>query len=362
MNIWDSILASSPLGSAKIQSGESMAEKKKKKLDAKSVARLCEKVFAMPVQKITAPGGKSRESLRVHFAVKTIVATQRSRPGRMRMEVEVLKRLTQQGAPVPAYLGGSPDMFFQEDVGSRRLSGELANSNEAGRLDVAARATESLLMIREAGKKAKLAEVVPELGATSGWIAGFAGTAAQVSEKFDFPPPELDIQGLVDRLLLPADTFIKWDARPGNASIGPKGQVYWFDWEHCGKRQGMEDFAWLAGDEFWPVGAADMLTILQDQLPKEQAGDDIDYLGHYITFHIVQRLKLILNRHKKAGWVNPETAMKYDKIGVDPALGVRLCENGAIWADRAALTRPMMAWFKNCNAALNMRAAEEKSA
>ncbi|MFT6695950.1 MAG: hypothetical protein ACJAXU_001451, partial [Paracoccaceae bacterium] len=54
-----------------------MAEKIEK-LKPSSVAEIAAQIFAMPVVKVTAPGGKTRESLRVHFANRTIVATQRS--------------------------------------------------------------------------------------------------------------------------------------------------------------------------------------------------------------------------------------------------------------------------------------------
>lgn len=330
-----------------------MAEKTEK-LKPAAVAEICAQIFAAPVEKVTAPGGKSRESLRVHFANRTIVATQRAYAGRMRLEVEVLKRLTVEGAPVPKFLGGNERVFFQQDVGSRRLSGEMMVASDAGRLDIAARAFESLLHIRDAGERSGLADIVPELGTEEKWVKGFLGTSARTSKKFEIAPPNVDFQALTDFLHVPATTFIKWDARPGNASIGTKGQVFWFDWEHCGKRQGMEDFAWLAGDEFWPVDCADSLAILEDILPKGRAKEDLDYLGHFITFHIVQRITNIHRRYVKAGWVDVVKAMKYDKIGVDPELGKRLCRHGAGWADRAALTRPMIQWFKDCAEAFDV--------
>lgn len=329
-----------------------MAEKTKK-LTAENVAKLSEKMFSMPVLKISAPGGKSRESLRVHFATKTIVATQRSYPGRMRMEVEVLRRLTEQGAPVPKFLGGTEQIFFQEDVGSRRLSGEMLLGGEQHGLDVAARALESLLHIREAGKRAGLAEIVPALGEEKDWVKGLVGSVVGASDKFAIAKPELDIAAMVERLHVPADTFLKWDARPGNASVGANEQVYWFDWEHCGKRQGMEDFAWLAGDEFWPFGTDAVVDILTALLPKDSAQAELDYLGLFITFHILQRLQIIHRRFTKVGWVDAAKAMKYDKIGVDPELALRLCRHGAGWADRNPLSRPMVRWFEDCAGAVN---------
>ena len=320
----------------------------RQKLTPENVARLCERMFGLKVERISAPGGKSRESMRVHFPTHNIIATQRRYPGRMRLEVEVLKRLTGAGAPVPAFLGGNEQIFFQADVGAGRLSARLASDESARRAQAARAAFESLLRIHRAGAETGLDEIVPALGESPDWVRGLIGTVHTTSEKLSLEPPALDMPALEARLHVPATRFIKWDARPGNASIDGDGQVWWFDWEHCGRRQGMEDFAWLAGDEFWPLDAETVVALLSPLLAPERAEEDLDYLGHFITFHIVQRLTIIHRRYLKAGWVDARKAMKFDKIGTDPALARRLCRHGAGWAGRAALTRPMVPWFEAC--------------
>ena len=325
---------------------DTTATARTERLSPENVAKLCERVFGMPVVKVTAPGGKSRESLRVHFASRSIVATQRKYPGRRKMEVEVLKRLSAAGCPVPKYLGGAGGIFFQDDVGSRRLSGVLAVSDPAGRQRLAAGAIDSLLRIQDAGQRAGLDEIVPALGTKRDWVMGFLGTAITSSEDWGVAPPAIDAEALADLLHVEPRQFLKWDARPGNASVGGDGVVYWFDWEHCGKRQGMEDIAWLAGDEFWPLGAQPVIDILQDRLPPDRAEGDIRYLTHFMVFHIVQRLNLIRNRVRKAGWADPHKAMRLDKIGSDRDLARRLCRHGAEWAERQDLTRPMVPWFR----------------
>jgi len=324
---------------------------KRQKLTAENVARIAATIFGMPVEKVTAPGGKSRESLRIHFPVKTVMATQRAYAGRMRLEVEVLRRLTAEGAPVPGFLGGNEQLFFQDDVGSKRLSGALAYSARPEQIDVAERSIKSLIGIHKAGDRAGLSDTVPALGAEKDWVRGFVATANPTSKRFGIAAPLIDIEAVTGRLHVPAERFLKWDARPGNASIGADRQVYWFDWEHCGKRQGTEDFAWLAGDEFWPLDAEAVVDILERNLPKESKSADLDYLSHFITFHIVQRLAVIHRRFLKVGWVDAAAALKHDKIGVDPDLMVRLCRHGAGWADRSDLTRPMVKWFEDCERA-----------
>lgn len=306
----------------------------------------------MPVDKVTAPGGKSRDSLRVHFPERTIIATERAYPARMRLEIEVLKRLSAVGAPVPKYLGGTERVFFQEDVGSRRLSGVLANDVRLRRTATIESAVDSLMELRRAGEEANLADVVPALGAHPDWVGGLINSASVLSSRLGIASPRIDIAATVSRLSVPATRFVKWDARPGNASVDELGRVWWFDWEHCGKRQGMEDFAWLAGDEFCPFGPDVVVPVLERAPEPGVARQEIDYLGHFVTFHIVQRLAIIHNRFAKSGWIDPARAIRYDRIGADPELVGRLCGHGAGWANRASLTRPMVRWFNDCAAAM----------
>jgi len=330
-----------------------MADKHEKP-SPEQIVEICESYFSQTVEKITAPGGKARESVRVHFADHTIIATGRAYPGRMRLEIEVLERLNRLGAPVPRLIGQSGQMFFQEDVGSERLSLRLAGRDDDGAvMDVAARAFGSLIEIQAAGMKSGLNRIVPPLGEEAPWVIGLISTPVATSQKYGIAPPDLDFQPLTDRLLAPATQFVKWDSRPGNAAIGNDRRVYWFDWEHCGRRQGMEDFAWLAGDEFFPLGADEVVAILGDLLPRGQAGQALDYLTHFIVFHIIQRLTILHRRFTEVGWVDPMNALRYDKIGVDPGLARSLCRHGAGWADRAPLTRPLVGWFGEVSKAID---------
>jgi len=329
------------------QKGRPLVEKLEK-LTPQNVAKICENIFHQSVIKITAPGGKSRESLRVHFATHTIIATQRAYSGRMRLEVEVLRRLGEGGANVPKFLGGTEQVFFQQDVGGRRLSTQLAEAEGEAQLHIATRAFESLVQIHQAGARAGLEQIVPALGAEKPWVASFVNSALAASDRYKINAPAIDFDAITNLLHVPCKRFLKWDARPGNASIGHDDQVYWFDWEHCGARQGVEDFAWLAGDEFFPLGAAEVVAILRALLGADTFAAELEYLAPFTTFHIVQRLIIIHRRFEKVGWVDAQNAMKLDKIGVDRTLAIRLCDHGEEWADLAATTRPMKRWFKEC--------------
>lgn len=331
-----------------------------KKLTPEAIVKLAETTFGDTVDRATAPGGKARDSMRLHFPGRTIVATQRKYPGRMRLELEVLRRLGAEGVRVPKVLGRSGGVFFQEDMGAARLSGALAAAGDGRRIEIARAAFDSLLAIQEAGKRSGLVEIVPALGIEPGWVRSFLITALAASDGYGIARPVLDIEALSAMLLVSADTFVKWDSRPGNAAIAPDGAVCWFDWEHCGRRHGMEDIAWLAGDEFWPVAPAEVALALDGLVPPDRAEASLDWLAHFTTFHIVQRLALIRKRIEKAGWVDPEKAMRYDKIGVDPGLAKRLCSHGEGWAERGKLARPMAKWFRDCADAIDGLAADKK--
>jgi len=315
------------------------------KLTREQIGEICQAHFAEPVVRVTAPGGPTRDSLRVHFADHSIIATQRAYPGRMRLEVTVLACLNRAGAPVPRLLGTTERLFFQEDIGPVRLSTQLADANTPERADLAARAFASIVALQEAGAQTGLDRITPHLGKAEVWVAGLVSTPAATSEKYNVAPALLDTQRLVARLHVPARRFVKWDARPGNAALDRTGQVCWFDWEHCGRRQGMEDFAWLAGDEFFPLDAEAVLPILNDVLPTAGRARNIDYLIHFIVFHIAQRLTIIHREYAKDGWDDPRKAMAQDYIGADPDLAVSLCRHGAGWAGQAALTSPLVPWF-----------------
>jgi len=277
------------------------------------------------------------------------------------MEIEVLRRLSAQGAPVPKVLGVTDQLFFQQDIGSRRLTGQLASQTRSQQASTARTAFESLFLIREAAAKSGLADVVPALGDSPDWVRGLVISSLQTADLYSTTRAEIDIEAIVDRLSVPATRFVKWDARPGNGAVADDGRVFWFDWEHCGRRQGMEDFAWLAGDEFWPFGPDKVVAMLTDLLPADQVGVELAYLSDFITFHIVQRLQMIHIRFMAAGWVDPVDAMRYDRIGVDPDLAKALCGRGADWADHSPLMRPMAAWFVECAAAIDGLKRPEKS-
>jgi hypothetical protein len=154
--------------------------------------------------------------------------------------------------------------------------------------------------------------------------------------------------------------FIKWDARPGNALVGENNQVYWIDWEHAGKRNRLDDMAWILGDEYvpdWP----ELEDRLLAQYVPEFAGpmndaDAFEYLMAYGSFHMVVRLGLIL-KYMDGEWWNLEHCLAEDKVGVTLECAQRLCQRGGRWSARNPLTAPLSDWFRQIEPSIQALAA-----
>ena len=304
-----------------------------------------EQHFGQRVLKITAPGGKGRASYRACFETQSVIVTYRPKINRTRLEAHVLRALGPHSADIPKFLGIRDGLLFQSDLGATRLSQAIQAADAADRHDLAAEAVASIFRIHSAARKTDLVSELPHLGATRPWVAAVVDAVDKLAPYLHQQVPALDRPALCAALDQPAAQFLKWDCRSGNASPGADGRVGWFDFEYAGLRHGAEDFAWLIGDEIWPVAPAAMFEILADAFdPASGHARDayLDYLALYTTFHAIQRILLILAEVKRRGWSSQARAVQYDKVGTHPMLGARLAGTAAFCADRSRLTRPLV--------------------
>ena len=102
------------------------------------IISLAEEIFGATVTRITAPGGRSRASMRVQVGDRSVISTWRPRASRRQMEVLLLQEMHAAGAAVPQYLGGRGALLFQSDAGPLRLSAELARIEDDARLQLIA--------------------------------------------------------------------------------------------------------------------------------------------------------------------------------------------------------------------------------
>ncbi|RMH39713.1 MAG: hypothetical protein D6688_13735 [Alphaproteobacteria bacterium] len=309
------------------------------------IARIARRHFGAEVLRITAPGGAGRDSLRVHLPDRTVIATCRATPGRRDRERLVLKALSAAGAPVPRVLGVAEGVLFQEDLGRRRLSVELLRTS-GGEVEAhAVAAIAALEAIRGAAARTDLPRRLRPIGTGPDWRAEFVAAPARLAATVGLRPPELDADRLLRLVGTGQRVIVKWDARPGNAVVRPDGSVAWFDWELVGLRHGVEDIAWLAADEFWPLGrqatlrAAERVGALRDDRGRR-------VLGLFAALHGARRLSLIARHRLAEGWIAAETALRYDRVGRAPDLARGLARRLVDWADADALTRPLVPFYK----------------
>ena len=118
-------------------------------------------------------------------------------------------------------------------------------------------------------------------------------------------------------------------------------------------RHGAEDFAWLIGDEAWPVAPEDMVDVMIDAYDAGTGHDIADYLHYmsvYITFHTVQRFRLIVKEAKRRGWLSKERVREYDDAGVHPEFAAQILKVGRYFSAQSRITAPLT---RNFDAAMN---------
>ena len=202
------------------------------------------------------------KSVRLFLNDTTVIATRRKTPQRAELEVNVLKELRENGAPVPEILAYDGIWLMQEDVGRDRLSRKIYKTWESECERWLELALSSLSRIHSAAAVAGLHERVFKIGAKPDWLRQFINTPQRIGRFLDVPCPKLDHHRLLYTLNVPGRSFVKWDARPANAAARSDWTVSWYDWEHCGCRNRLDDVAWLITDESvpdWPVAEQRLL-------------------------------------------------------------------------------------------------------
>lgn len=316
-----------------------------------SLAMLCEEQLGGVISHITFPGGSDRSACLVQWEDgRSTVACFRSEVTRARLEERVLHHLNQQNAPVPTVLFFNGIVLLQEALPGVRLSTLLATADSASCRALLAEALSSLHQIHLAAERAGLDQAVPLLGNEEDWIARHIRQLRKIGDALDIPVPSLDKPSLQDILLPLKPRFVKWDARPGNAMVAPNGKVAWFDWEHCGARNRLDDLVWLLCDESVPFCMKTEQALLAEFVPLFADGATLVAAHRYAAvagvLHCTARLGLILHKQQgEEGWWDKQEILDYDYIGVTPQQAQLLCARAAAWAQREPLVAPLARWF-----------------
>lgn len=328
-------------------------EKELNRAERRNLFAVVRKLTGRKVDHITYPGGKTRNSVRLTFEDgSSVIATRRRSDTRRDREIDVMRTLSAHGGPVPRVLAVRDDLMLQEDLGAQRLSEHLHEVSDKPEAiaDALDQAVDAMARIHEAAAASGLAERSPIIGADPDWIEGFVTCPHEIEAALGLPTPAYATEALQGLLRVREPRFVKWDSRPGNALLRD-GRAYWFDWEHSGARNAVDDLIWLMCDEFVTFRPEMHEAILRRHLPRfadafGSPDEALDYFAAMAVFHTVVRLSMVVRYKGDGPWCSMTRCLEGDKVGVTRRCARRLVWRGAFWADRLPQTRPLVDWFR----------------
>ncbi|MEB4589958.1 phosphotransferase [Candidatus Thiothrix sp. Deng01] len=316
------------------------------------IAQICQASMKQAPARVSFPGGRSRSSCQVTLADGQRIILSRRADARARQESDILNLLGSHQAAAPHLLATyQDDVLIQEEIIGQRLSLRLQQADAAASFSLLGGALGALAKIQQIASQAGLDNQLAVLGSDEAWLKTFLRQPFLIGNALKIPVSRrLDVRQLYIVLQCRTPRFVKWDSRPGNAMVTPHNRVVWFDWEHAGARNRLDDMAWLLGDEFTPDNPLVERELIKRFLPH--FADDLNgqeamrYLMAYGTFHLVVRLGLILKNKGDNDWWDPTYCLEQDKIGVTLECAQRLCSKGSRWAQTESLLQPLAGWFE----------------
>lgn len=301
------------------------------RISSEDASQLVQQVFGQQPDSVAWPGGRSRKTFVITYGDQKYVVSRRAGPGRARLEAHILERL-HAGGFSPKLVRQRENWVVQSFVPGDRLAVALAT----GGGNAGPAAARSLALMQQAATTANLHEIVPAIGARPGWTRDLLTAGHRIAAAQGWPAPDLDLDQIETFLTSPPRTFVKWDARPGNAVVNPAtSQPVWIDWEHAGLRVAADDLVWLVCDEWFPEDPElEAATIAAYQGGHGDAFDfDLDrYVRVFGVFHMLVRATLILERLRSAGWGDETRLLQLDQVGATPGRLASLCARGRRWS------------------------------
>lgn len=307
-------------------------------------------------------GGEGRNVWRVRLTDgQSKILLFRNDRRRVVLETNVLLHLGKANASVPRVYVAAGHWLVTEDLGDNRLS-LFAHQRTDHSIVAVEAALEELLRLQRIGHHIGLSGKVAPIGRSSDWIFNLCDAPRRFIQWIEEPCPALDRNAIAELLNRCERRFIKWDARPGNAMLQGSNTVTWFDFEHCGVRDPLDDLAWFFGDETLANPFADddflfdkVLSAFAADRPLEESRR---YLRVMACLHMCIRLSNILGRKNNGLWWDEEVCLKNDKVMVTARHFAALSARAADWAQKDRLTAPLASWL----ASLPDRVSSEKAA
>jgi hypothetical protein len=355
----------SDIAAKEARRGRKSGRKKRSDNSEKRIIAQCSRLLGKEVESLQYPGGRSRDSFRAMLKNgNSVIVSLRPNLNRAETECIVLKELSKKGALVPRLLASNgKKLLIQEEIAGERLSQALHGQNESRVEQLLDASLTSLGDIHQAGSQSRLDSRLATLGGNSDWVAGLLDRPTVLGNILEIPAPRPKLKQLKSLLAVRKPKFIKWDSRPGNAMVREDGKVYWFDWEHCGARNRLDDMAWLLADEYVPDYPAVEERLIDKHIDRFADDLSIDearqYLSAYGVFHMTVRLGLICDYKLEGSWWDHNYCLQRDKIGISWEGMLRTCRRGQRWAKMNPYTEALAPWFEAVADRFEMESLED---
>ena len=315
---------------------------------AGSIAELAFRHLRAAPQRVAMPGGKSRSAFFVDTGTGHYVFTKRDEVAEAVLEANVLSAMAPTGL-VPNLIAQEDEWTIQQLVPGVRLPLVLHDCETMAEREVlVAKALDALLAIRAHADGAGLQDKLPVIGKKRAWFEQLAAVPSRFSQKIGVTGPVLNRKAIARELAGNRDSFIKYDARPGNALIDGEN-VCWFDWEDCGFGNPVEDLAFMLCDEWMAIDHTTLIALRDRYLPLFANGQDASKARRHFTLygalHAADRLKMCLQyNHRDGGWWDRAYCLQHDKVGNTEEETARLCVLINLLAADDALLQPLVPW------------------
>jgi hypothetical protein len=305
------------------------------------------------------PGLKNRNKGGVGSAVVTtsnnekVVMTYRNSEALAELEAEVLQRLYRAKAHVPELLTLNGKWLVQSFIEGNRLTQEIVGTSKLCQKELIKQSIESLAQIQFIGEKLELNRLTKAIAIGEGWKKTRIDMPKNLGITVDINCPKLDELAINNILSVDPDTFIKWDARSGNAIITDKKDIIWFDWEHCGTRRSLDDLIWFLCDE-WLLNdikfTQDLITQYQSLFKKYKSNIPPErYILVHGTLHMCGRLNKILEFKGSGKWWSRKYCLEFEQMGITRKEALNLINKISDWALQEKLFLPIVGWLSEVN-------------
>jgi len=306
------------------------------------------KVFSFPGLRKRDLSGNLSILATMHNNEK-VMMTYRGNSHLAKLEALVLKNLSECGASVPRLLNQSGNWLIQEYLGDARLSQSLNIDDEKLKLNLLEDGLSSLQENQNIALQIGLNDLVLPICNNDAWRNERVRYLDELGRVTKIPSPKINKEKVFNLLKVKPLSFIKWDARPGNAIVRENKNVFWFDWEHCGLRAGIDDLVWFLCDE-WISCNENTETLLIDKFVQHFDRNELNvprlkYVYVHGTVHMCGKLLKIIQKKVETNWWSRDFCLKFEQMGITLNEAKKLARKASRWARNDQLTAPLSNWL-----------------